>query len=68
MSKSSKRKARMNRNWARMREQILATWGEDIDEKSLKGARGDLNTMVDLIHEQTGDDINTIRRKVMSFV
>lgn len=58
----------MVRNWNRVKEQIVATWGEDIDEDTLKNARGDLQQMVRLIQEQTGEEPDTIRRKVMAFV
>ncbi len=57
----------MDQNWQRMKDQILSTWN-DVDEAELKKARGSLGDMVSLIHTATGEDRQTILRKVSSFL
>ena len=58
-------KARMEQNWARVKTQIQAVWGE-IDDKELKKARGNLSQMVNLIHEKTGEDRTVIMQKMVT--
>ncbi len=60
-------KARMESNWVRVKTQILAVWG-DLDESDMKKARGDLNKMVNLIHESTGEDRTVIMQKMATLV
>ena len=60
-------KQRMNDNWERMKTQILSTWN-DLDEDELKKARGSLGRMVNLIHDQTGEDRDLIMRKMTAFL
>ena len=57
----------MNDNWERMKSQILSTWG-DLDESELKKARGNLGRMVNMIHDQTGEDRDLIMRKMTAFL
>ena len=60
-------KERMESNWDRVRTQILLVWGE-LDEKDMKKARGDLNQMVSLIHETTGEDRALILQKMATLI
>ncbi|MCH8030273.1 MAG: general stress protein CsbD [Bacteroidetes bacterium] len=60
-------KERMESNWERVRTQILSVWGE-LDEKDMKKARGDLNQMVSLIHDTTGEDRALIMQKMATLV
>ncbi len=60
-------KERMESNWERVRTQILSVWGE-LDEKDMKKARGNLNQMVSLIHETTGEDRALIMQKMTTLV
>ena len=60
-------KERMESNWDRVRMQILSVWGE-LDEKDMKKARGDLNQMVSLIQETTGEDRALIMQKMATLI
>lgn len=60
-------KERMESNWERVRTQILSVWGE-LDEKDMKKARGNLNQMVSLIHDTTGEDRALIMQKMATLV
>ncbi len=60
-------KERMESNWDRVRTQILSVWGE-LDEKDMKKARGDLNQMVSLIHDTTGEDRALIMQKMATLI
>ena len=60
-------KQRMESNWDRVRTQILSVWGE-LDEKDMKKARGDLNQMVSLIHDTTGEDRTLIMQKMATLI
>ena len=60
-------KQRMDSNWKRIKKQILSVWG-DLDEKDMKKARGDLNQMVNLIHESTGEDRAVIMQKMATLL
>ncbi|MEL6616185.1 MAG: general stress protein CsbD [Bacteroidota bacterium] len=60
-------KERMEDNWSRMRSQIQSTW-ENLDDSDLKKARGDLKQMVNLIHNETGEDRALIMRKMSAFI
>jgi len=60
-------KQRMESNWERVRTQILSVWGE-LDEKDMKKARGDLNQMVSLIHDTTGEDRALILQKMATLI
>ncbi len=60
-------KERMESNWERVKKQILSVWGE-LDEKDMKKARGDLNQMVSLIHETTGEDRDLIMQKMATLI
>jgi len=60
-------KERMESNWDRVRTQILSVWGE-LDEKDMKKARGNLDQMVSLIHDTTGEDRALIMQKMATLV
>lgn len=60
-------KQRMESNWQRVKTQILSVWG-DLDEAALKKARGNLGNMVDLIHEETGEERSVIMQKMATLV
>ena len=56
---------RMNEQWARIRDRVKAVWGDaEFTNKELKKTRGNLQKMVNLIHEKTGDPPAEIRQKV----
>ena len=60
---------RMNENWQRVRDQIEAVWNEqEFGDKEMKKARGNLNKMVDLIHEKTGEPRTEIMQKIIAFI
>ena len=60
---------RMNENWRRVKEQIEAIWSDhDFGDKEMKKARGNLNKMVELIHEKTGEPRNEIMQKIIAFI
>lgn len=55
----------MNASWRRVKAQIETIWNDtDFDEKEMKRARGNLNSMINLIHEETGEDRSEILRKM----
>lgn len=59
----------MNQSWRRVRAQIKSIWNEaDFNDKEMKKARGDMNKMVNLIHEKTGDPHNEIFQKISAIV
>lgn len=55
----------MNESWRRIRDQIKDIWEEaDFDDKQMKRARGDMEKIVGLIHDKTGEAPEEIRRKM----
>jgi hypothetical protein len=60
-------KARMDQNWDRMKDQIVAQW-DGLDEGALKKARGNLTKVVDIIAEHTGEARATIMTKMSAFI
>ena len=55
----------MNESWRRIRDQIKTIWEDaDFDDKEMKRARGEMDKIVGLIHDKTGDDPEEIRRKM----
>ena len=55
----------MNESWRRIRDQIKEIWGEaDFDDKQMKRARGEMDKIVGLIHDKTGESREEIRRKM----
>lgn len=55
----------MNESWRRIRDQIKDIWEEaDFDDKQMKRARGDMEKIVGLIHDKTGESPEEIRRKM----
>lgn len=55
----------MNASWRRVRDQIKALWEDtEFNDKEMKRARGNLNKMVNLIHEKTGESREEIMRKM----
>jgi hypothetical protein len=60
---------RMNENWRRVKKQIKAVWSDyEFGDKEMKKARGNLNRMVDLIHEKTGEPRSEIIQKITAFI
>ena len=56
---------RMNEQWARIRDRIKAVWSDaDLTNKEMKRTRGNLQKMVNLIHEKTGEPRKEIRQTV----
>lgn len=59
----------MNQSWRRVRAQIKSIWSEaDFDDKEMKKARGDMNKMVNLIHEKTGESHSEIFQKISAII
>ncbi|PSQ86744.1 MAG: general stress protein CsbD [Bacteroidetes bacterium QH_2_63_10] len=60
---------KMNEDWRRIRDQIKDIWGEtDFDDKQMKRARGDMEKIMGLIHDKTGESIEEIRRKMSAIL
>ena len=57
----------MEQNWERMKAQILSAW-DGLSEDELKKTRGDLRSLVSLIHAETGEDRQIIMRKMSAFL
>jgi hypothetical protein len=56
---------RMNDSWRRVKAQIEVIWdGTEFDDLELKRARGNLQKMVNLIHEKTGESRSEIIQKM----
>ena len=56
---------RMNDQWARIRDRIKAVWSDaDLTNKEMKRTRGNLQKLVNLIHEKTGQPRAEIRQTV----
>jgi len=59
----------MNESWRRIRDQVKSIWEDaDFDDKEMKRARGEMDKLVGLIHDKTGDDPEVIRRKMGSIL
>lgn len=55
----------MNASWRRVKAQIESIWEDyDFGDKEMKRARGNLNKMVNLIHQKTGEPRDEILRKM----
>lgn len=60
---------RMNESWLRMKRQIMSIWSDyDFGDKEMKKARGNLNQMVELIHQKTGEPRAEIVQKIRAFL
>ncbi len=60
---------RMDQSWYRVRAQIKSIWSEaDFGDKEMKKARGDMNKMVNLIHEKTGEPRSEIFQKISAII
>jgi uncharacterized protein YjbJ (UPF0337 family) len=60
---------KMDADWRRIRDQIKDIWDEtDFDDKQMKRARGDMEKIMGLIHDKTGDSIEEIRRKMSAIL
>ena len=61
--------AAMNESWRRFKGQIEKIWDDvDFDSKEMKRARGSLERMINLIHEETGESRDEIRRKMAAVI
>jgi len=59
----------MNESWRRIRDQIKDIWEEaDFDDKQMKRARGEMDKIVGLIHDKTGESKEEIRRKMSAIL
>ena len=59
----------MNDSWRRVVAQIKTIWSdEDFGDKEMKKARGNLNKMVNLIHDKTGEPRAEIVQKISAFL
>ncbi|GIV62198.1 general stress protein CsbD [Rhodocaloribacter litoris] len=59
----------MNESWRRVKSQIQSIWSEhEFGDKEMKKARGNLNKMVNLIHEKTGEPRSEIIQKISAFL
>jgi len=60
---------KMDEDWRRIRDQIKEIWDEtDFDDKQMKRARGELDKIMGLIHDKTGEPIEEIRRKMSAIL
>lgn len=60
---------KMNEDWRRIRDQIKDIWDEaDFDDKQMKRARGNMDKIMGLIHDKTGESIEEIRRKMSAIL
>ncbi|MES3630439.1 MAG: hypothetical protein PPP56_09770 [Longimonas sp.] len=59
----------MNESWRRIRDQVKLIWEDaDFDDKEMKRARGEMDKLVGLIHDKTGDSPEEIRRKMSAIL
>ena len=55
----------MNESWRRIRDQVKSIWSDvDFDDKEMKRARGEMDKLVRLIHDRTGEPPEDIYRKM----
>ncbi|PSQ69364.1 MAG: general stress protein CsbD [Bacteroidetes bacterium SW_7_64_58] len=60
---------KMNEDWRRIRDQIKDIWDDtDFDDKQMKRARGEMDKIMGLIHDKTGESIEEIRRKMSAIL
>ncbi len=60
---------KMDEDWRRIRDQIKDIWDEtDFDDKQMKRARGEMEKIMGLIHDKTGESIEEIRRKMSAIL
>ncbi|PSQ84868.1 MAG: general stress protein CsbD [Bacteroidetes bacterium QS_3_64_15] len=60
---------KMNEDWRRIRDQIKDIWADtDFDDKQMKRARGEMEKIMGLIHDKTGESIEEIRRKMSAIL
>ena len=60
---------KMNEDWRRIRDQIKDIWADtDFDDKQMKRARGEMQKIMGLIHDKTGESIEEIRRKMSAIL
>ena len=60
---------KMNKDWRRIRDQIKDIWADtDFDDKQMKRARGEMDKIMGLIHDKTGESIEEIRRKMSAIL
>ena len=60
---------KMNEDWRRIRDQIKDIWDDtDFDDKQMKRARGEMDKIMGLIHDKTGEPIEEIRRKMSAIL
>ena len=60
---------KMNEDWRRIRDQIKDIWADtDFDDKQMKRARGEMDKIMGLIHDKTGESIEEIRRKMSAIL
>lgn len=56
---------RMNESWRRMKTRIETIWdGAEFDDDELKRARGDLQQLVRIIEDKTGEPRTAILQKM----
>lgn len=59
----------MNESWRRIRDQIKSIWDDaDFDDKQMKRARGDMEKIMGLIQDKTGESREEIRRKMSAIL
>lgn len=59
----------MNESWRRVRDQIKNIWDDvDWNDKEMKRARGEMNKIVGLIQDKTGESREEIRRKMSAIL
>lgn len=59
----------MNESWRRVRDQVKSIWSDtEFNDKEMKRARGEMDKMINLIEDQTGDSREDIRRKMSAIL
>lgn len=60
----------MNESWQRVRARVRSLW-EDTDlgtDKELKKTRGDMQKLINLVHERTGEPRSEIFNKISAVI
>ncbi|MDZ4701687.1 MAG: general stress protein CsbD [Rhodothermales bacterium] len=59
---------RMDESWNRIKTQIRAIWGDVLTDAELDKGRRDLNKLVNIIHDVTGEAHTKIRGQMNAII
>ncbi len=59
---------RMDESWNRIKTQIRAIWGDVLTDAELDKGRRDLNKLVNIIHDVTGEAPTKIRGQMNAII